>query len=1149
MTTFATIQLDDRSGYARSNEPVVVSVPLAESDNLTNFNSLAIRQSGTIIDAQFQVLSRWGDVTNSAAPIRCLLCIFRVASLGANGHDSTTYTLTDGGSGTASGGITVSDGGTYWEVMTGTVAGAGRFRIRKTSGGGHNVLESAEVHTGSTFKTVIATANASALYLHGVDTAADLGAHVNTQNADYASSAYTTTPFYSVTLESTGPERVVVLVTGKFGDDTGSLEPFRGMNNEGIYLGLPLVNYERSNGTSAADVSYEMRYTFWRDSAYVGLDWLIKAPEGTNFIHDAAIDHGGILIAPNFSGGSTKLFVSAHNNAGSQQGEEVTGAARIFQVVAPNGAGYTFSLNKATFVLSGATQLREALMVMQDSTNDRHVVVMHRGSVNNRPLVSPHGFWYNSTVGCISLWPTEIGEVATNYSSRTYHIFPSQMFYRWEGGLLFGNGAYSASTVRSAWKRMCNSPIVPWCGVKYQTSKALWYLRPAILTRTGETDWNEAVDRRMKWGTCVVSSGDSTDGRTIQSTYDDRNNGQFTFYWWFAYGAWVQGTTCQSNHYDQVSRLIRAWMVSGIPELWEWIERFANHMAFVCTNHAGQTYPSEQGGIMNSWTQYVADAIVEGNLHTFTSHFGLGMEVNTSMYKALMYMVTGYQPFKDACQVLINTKRGFMYNSLEKSPTGTGNFDLANTTHVRVDGLSRRFSWGVEEFLTDFLMQGDTTSLQYARNLVINILVYTDRTSVGLELSPTQTTTIGDQGGAGIAMSHSYGDLNAQNDLYTESTYTAYEQEAMIMAHDIGAWSLAHGYTAFSSGDITRLATFIKQSAKYLLIGLDKASRNNGSTAALRGLTTSPIIRGHHKAGGNNTLFGGPYHWRWGATDNGADTRSTDTATGPNYQGTCTIVGTAITLLNPAPLAGLQGSFVYADADGPSAAVRVSSHLLLQFSGTCTISGANITSLVAGSGYSLTPSLAGGWLFVTNGTGADPYEITQAIRISTHVSGSNSATLESTYLGTTGAGRTVYILGTTATLASSYVGTTGAGVAITSASGLSTHDTWSQSLNLFAYASKLFNDASDPAAASHLLSATRDLFENIYLYANATNLTNWDQPFAVGTRGTIRVGTTAFHDERIHGWHARVSSDFYLAYEAALQEIIAPITHAVFVLV
>ena len=171
--------------------------------------------------------------------------------------------------------------------------------------------------------------------------------------------------------------------------------------------------------------------------------------------------------------------------------------------------------------------------------------------------------------------------------------------------------------------------------------------------------------------------------------------------------------------------------------------------------------------------------MLEGGLHASFGNLGIGLEVNHNMYKPLMYLLTGYQPYKDAVQVLITTKRGFMYNSL---------FDLANNSATKYDGLSRRYSWAVEEFLTAFLMQGDTTRLQYARNLALNMLVFTDRTQVGLEGAPTQTTTIGTQGGMGSVAERVNAEGSADMVLWTESTYTAYVQEAMIMAHDIGAW-------------------------------------------------------------------------------------------------------------------------------------------------------------------------------------------------------------------------------------------------------------------------------------------------------------------------------------------------------------------------
>jgi hypothetical protein len=93
--------------------------------------------------------------------------------------------------------------------------------------------------------------------------------------------------------------------------------------------------------------------------------------------------------------------------------------------------------------------------------------------------------------------------------------------------------------------------------------------------------------------------------------------------------------------------------------------------------------------------------------------------------------------------------------------------------------------------------------------------------------------------------------------------------------------------------------------------------------------------------------------------------------------------------------------------------------------------------------------------------------------------------------------------------------------------GIAQHDSWAQSISLFAYAAKLLLTADETTKGNYLLDVTQDLFKNIYLYPTAPSR-NWDTPIAATTRGEIKLGTTSFHDERIHSWHARRRSLFYL---------------------
>ena len=105
-------------------------------------------------------------------------------------------------------------------------------------------------------------------------------------------------------------------------------------------------------------------------------------------------------------------------------------------------------------------------MVLQDATADRHVVLMHRYGKEQ----APHGFWYNGTVGCISLWPTESGEVATSYSSRPYHIFPSQMFYHWQGGL----------SARERWLQQCHRAQCVESPLSFAPHRLVWHGLPHL---------------------------------------------------------------------------------------------------------------------------------------------------------------------------------------------------------------------------------------------------------------------------------------------------------------------------------------------------------------------------------------------------------------------------------------------------------------------------------------------------------------------------------------------------------------------------------------------------------------------------------------------------------------------------------------------
>lgn len=157
------LTVTEPSGIARANEYVTFGVPISRADNLLNTNTLGITFSGSPVEAQFNVTSRWdGTPTDATKPIRWILVTFKVGSLGASA--AATYNLVNTGSGSATTGISISETAAKFTVNT----GAAEFEILKSGFNlfdkvtvGSTVLVASGVSTGGTITDTSSGANSS----------------------------------------------------------------------------------------------------------------------------------------------------------------------------------------------------------------------------------------------------------------------------------------------------------------------------------------------------------------------------------------------------------------------------------------------------------------------------------------------------------------------------------------------------------------------------------------------------------------------------------------------------------------------------------------------------------------------------------------------------------------------------------------------------------------------------------------------------------------------------------------------------------------------------------------------------------------------------------------------------------------------------
>jgi hypothetical protein len=1221
--TTIPLTLYERSGYARTNAPVIVSIPLSESDAVFSASLVAIYQNGVQIDTQAQALSRWwGDVSDTTKYISCVQVVFTCASLAANAIDSTTYTLRTGTSNAASG-ITVTDNSTSWDINT----GAATFRLRQTSGGAHNLLD---VVTSASGKTFLSAGNASGLYLHGVERAANyrlidsssndltgsIGSPLNStelkviyngttypvpfgptatahntvakvlalitaqgststwmcrykddtlkslrllcrnpsdtisidatgtaatvlgfsgtgdythvaQDADYSSNAYTGST-YTTSIEWQGSELVVAKATGKFGT-SGS--EFMGNQDDSC-----LAKDGTDRHCSDSDMEYEARYYFYKNSAYVGIDVLWQggnADASGRWSSDAAVKHGGIAVVPNFSGSGTKLATYDPGDSAGDYAATLTytsGSPYAYQDFAPSGSSNGFTVGSSwTGYLGGAGHtLDEGWMVVQQSADDRHIISM---TYRTPKETVPQGFKYDGTQLLVQPWVEERGELTSGFTTRPYHIFPGNRHYRWRGGLLFADGGYAVATVRNQWATHCRYPILVHCQDQYETSTlfgdvgvapnvvrvssqdyrctvshvataatqpgvgASWATVWTATATSYGVSWvlggryssfqmpdpdgdgllEEARNKWIKWKYAMVDSSVTGDTGSLPVSYGNRNSSQATCYGWSRFGMVPYQTGCNSNHYDHVMRLTRAWFVTGDPRFYDWADAMADHMAWVCTNHwdgSGGFSPA------NRYCTYGETGNVDAAIHGH--QIGDVRSVQNCQFRAYWYALTGYTPLKDLSTRFVTNYAGRL--------DGVQYLTMTLQTPARIQTI-RDWSWSMDNLLHHYKIFGDTTSLTYARNVMIHAMVYThDLCGAGMAIQNEEGGT--DTGGLGFVpncVNGATADATPRN--RGTLTYLVYPLDPITNFIEWGTKAReVGGQTAIvSAADIAHGYRWLRQAFKYILTGPDELSPNKSLQLSDWTSMVRPIFRGGYKGGvdgasivsGQSTLLLGMFYYPCGAGVYTAYTQflTTDTGIAPCLSTTidgvtATISGTTVTLSSiPTGMPHLALSWFYVDADGPAMAKKISSH----------------------------------------------------------ISGTGTFTLESTYLGTTGAGKSF-------TITLGGWGPERGRVSASSAGGTAQLEHANNFLDAGVRLYRYMVDNALTAEAAALKPLLRRSFEQTILYGMFGGGTNssgdWSQTSATTGRGLIYAGYTAGSTrERPQGWFNRNAMNRYLAAE------------------
>lgn len=1221
--TLASLTLYERSGYARTNEVVVCSIPLAETDQIYGTDGLGIFQSGTAIPCQVRALSRWwGEVTDTTRPISSVQVAFTCASLSASAVDSTTYTLRTPGAGNTGIGITVTNNSSSWDINTGAVT----VRVRQTTDGSDNPHNLFDVVTTASGKTFMAAGNTSGLYLHGVTTAADfvelasskdtlagsIGASLdnltftvsynggadqtatftppstgydtvtevqtkintlgstttfraqfkdatnnslrlmcknpsdtltvksgsanellgftnnssaayrtNGQDADYSSNAFLPgDSTYTTSIEWQGSEVVVVLVKGKFGT-SGS--EFQGMNDDSAQV---MGNLNANGRVKQHDMTYEARYWFYRNSAYVGLDVLWKgggADAQGNAVSDAAIKHGGIAVALNYSGVNTKLATYDPGDSAGDYAATLTyasGSPYVYQDFAPSGSGYGFVATKSwTGYLGGATHtIDEPWFVVQQSADDRHVVAMcYRTSKE----VVPQGFKYDGTKLLIQPWVEERGEITSGFTTRGYHVFPGNRYYRWRGGLLFADGGHTVATVRGQWAKFCRNPVIVHCQDKYETSKLFGEVGPPpnvcvgtdglfyrctvanhittaatkpitganyadvwTSTSTPGVPWvlgtrfssfqmpdpdsdallEEARNRWVKWKYAMIDSTVSSDGQSLDAMYANRNNSQLTCYGWSLFGLQPRQSNCCSNRYDHVMRLTRAWFVTGNPEFYEWADRMADHMAWVCTVHGntfevGRSCPYPETG--NSNTQ------IHG--HGFSA--GGVLSTQSVQYRPYWYVLSGYLPFKTTSQTWVDERAGELNFARVAVYT--------NATNTRIQ-TSRDYSWQVDGLMHHYKIFGYTQALTYAVRAWRHALLYSaDIAASGRTIQDENGGT--DSGGTGFVTNAVGGNNGTVPYSWGTLTYVVYPLDHLTNFLDWSKQAREKGgqSAVVAASDIVNVHRFFRQCMKYLFTGPDELSPNKATQLSHWTSLERPIWRGGYKGG----------------VDGAALADNTTNLMSSMFYFPC------------GNRAADWDEIIIANSGiNPWMSTTLDSV-------TATTNGTTTVTLSAHPSGTF-GSMALCWFYL------DEDGPTAAQKISAHTQGATSFTLASAYAGTSGSGKNF-----TVTLG---------GWGTARGGGTVQMEHLCNALDAAVYALRWYKENGMIAQYNALKPIVRRGFEHALLYGLVPNGTygDWSVSFATTVRGSIVGGySTGDGGERPQGWYNRNAMNRYLAAE------------------
>ncbi|MGD9202170.1 MAG: hypothetical protein PVI26_11440, partial [Chitinispirillia bacterium] len=131
-----TLEVKEKSGFNRVEEMIHNGIPVSRLSNLTDISNLSIvDNSGNPVDAQFEVLSRWGGGKLGKKPIQWLLVTFP-ASVSAN--SSSKYIIKSCSRSISGPKIKLTEDQNSIKINTGTA----EFKISKTS---FNIFEEASL--------------------------------------------------------------------------------------------------------------------------------------------------------------------------------------------------------------------------------------------------------------------------------------------------------------------------------------------------------------------------------------------------------------------------------------------------------------------------------------------------------------------------------------------------------------------------------------------------------------------------------------------------------------------------------------------------------------------------------------------------------------------------------------------------------------------------------------------------------------------------------------------------------------------------------------------------------------------------------------------------------------------------------------------